>query len=273
MKPRFTVFIDESGDSGIGRVRSSETAKGASPYMTMGAALIANDSFEAVRRTLENIATDMGKKALHCSDLTHYQKIFAIREIAKHKKRLFGVISFKETLGGYKDQISQDNKKYYNKCAQYLLERVGWFMEYNNIPAENLDIVFEEGNFDYERLKIFLRKCQQKPNHTKTARLNNIKVSNISVMSKRDEPLLYMSDMVAHALYKCVDLQEKNHFISEPRYLRELGPRFFGDPKTGLVSGAGLYLVHKMSDLALDKDVEEVISGLRAEPRGTEPAA
>lgn len=169
MKQRFTLLIDESGDSGIAVVRSADRAKGASPYMTMGAALVSNDSLETVRDTLQRIAVDVGKKQLHCSELNHYQKIFFIREIAQHKKRLFGVLSYKDTLGNYKDTIEDDGKKYYNKCAQYLLERVGWFMEANSISPEQLDIVFEKGNFDYDRMKILLRKCQQKPAHSMTA--------------------------------------------------------------------------------------------------------
>ena len=234
--------------------------------MTMGAALIPNDSLQNVRDTLEQIRTVMGKKEIHCSELNHYQKLFLIREIHKHKKRLFGVISFKETLGGYKGAIDGNSKLYYNKCAQYLLERVGWFMEVSGIPPENLDIIFEKGNFDYGRMKNLLRKCQRNPAHSMTARLRYIKVDNISVKTKLEEPLLQMADLVAHALYKCVDKQDKNHFITEPRYLRELSPRFFGDPTTQTVSGAGLYLVHQLSDLNLDPEVEEMMNAMVAEP-------
>lgn len=259
MKQRFTLFIDESGDAGISKVRSATIASGASPYMTMGAAFISNDLRDSITATLDRLGIDFGGKALHCSSLGHYEKLHFIREMVQHKVRLFGLISYKDTLGTYKSEIEENSKKFYNKCAQYLLERVGWFMEATGIPADNLDIVFERGNFDYEKLYVLLRKCQQKPLQAMTARLNNIKVSNITTKTKGEEPLLQMADLVAHALYKCVDKQDKNHFISEPRYLRELGPRFFGHPTTRKVAGSGLYLVHKMSDLDLDPDVEEVI--------------
>lgn len=95
MKQRFTLFVDESGDSGIEVVRSDQQSRGASPYMTMGAALASNDSLEAIRSTLKRIAADVGKADLHCTNLKHFQKLFYIRELAAHKKRLFGVISFK----------------------------------------------------------------------------------------------------------------------------------------------------------------------------------
>lgn len=271
MKNRFTLFIDESGDSGIGTVRSAEVSRGSSPYMTMGGALIANSSLANARETLEQIRIDVGKKRLHCSDLDHYQKLFYIRCLAKHKKRLFGVISFKDTLGPYKDTIEENSKKYYNKCAQYLLERVGWFMSENQIPADNLDIIFEKGNFDYDKLKALIRACQKNPSHPMTVHLRQINVRNITVKSKIDEPLTQMADLVAHALYKCVDKQDKNHFITEPRYLRELAPRFFGHPETQAIAGAGLYLVHSIDDLELDPEVREVIGAMIAEPRSNAP--
>ncbi|MFG6283382.1 hypothetical protein [Sphingomonas sp. S6] len=139
-------------------------------------------------------------------------------------------------------------------------------MEKNDIPPENLTIIFEKGNFDYDKLRSFLRVCQRNPKHPMTSKLKNIAISNLSAKSKSEDSALQVADLVAHALYKCVDHQDKNHFISEPRYLRELGPHFFGNPESGKVSGAGLYLVHSASDLNLDKDVEEVISNMVATP-------
>ncbi|UYY78664.1 DUF3800 domain-containing protein [Sphingomonas sp. R1] len=229
-----------------------------------------------LRRSKRNLGAGPSgnrQKNLHCSNLDHFQKLHFIRRLSKHKKRLFGVISYKKTLGGYKDAIDDNHKLYYNKCAQYLLERVGSFMKENDIPSNNLNIVFEEGNFDYDKLRGLLYTCQRNPKHPNTALLSHIEVENISVKAKPEEPLLQMADLVAHALYKCVDKQDKNHFISEPRYLRELSPRFFGDPKTRSVAGAGLYLVHKIDDLDLDPEVKEVILAMLAEPRSNSPVA
>jgi hypothetical protein len=265
IQDRYTVFIDESGEAGIGRVRS-ETSGGASPYMTLGAALIHGQDRSAIEKSLGDIAGEFGKKALHCSKLRHYQLVHFARKITRHNMRLFGVISRKATLGTYKKSISENSNLYYNKCAQYLLERVGWFMEARGINPENLDIVFEKANFDYNKMRNFLWACQSNPKHVGTQKLKHIAVSRISVKDKKDEPLLQIGDLVAHALYRCVDKTALNYGITEPRYLRELGPHFFGHPDTNAVAGAGLYCVHSVDHLNVDSDVAEVMNGLVATP-------
>ena len=259
------LLIDESGEAGIGKVRSG-ASRGASPYMTLGAALIPSSSYAAFEDSLVKIRTDIKKKSLHCANLNHYQLLYFAREIQKQRMRLFGVISHKRTLGAYKDDIADDSSKYYNKCAQYLLERVGWFMKEREIPAECLDIVFEKANIDYEMMKNLLRKCQSNPKHTGTKNLKYIDIDNIVVKQKDEEPLLQLADLVAHALYKCVDKSDTNCNIPEPRYLRELAPDFFGHPKTQAVVGAGLFCVHSIKDLKLDHDVAETLASLVATP-------
>jgi len=263
MQARFTIFIDESGEAGIGKVRSGSSG-GASPYMTLGASLIRNHSRKAIEDTLDKVCTEIGKNPLHCSQLKHYQILHFVRQITQQQMRLFGVISRKATLGSYKAAIADDSSMYYNKCAQYLLERVAWFMEARKIPPENLDIVFEKANVDYDKMRNLLRTCQSNPKHANTKKLEHIDVSKIVVKKKSEEPLLQLADLVAHALYKCVDKQDKNFGIPEPRYLRELAPRFFGHPETQAVVGAGLYCVHSTRDLKLDSEVEEVFNSMVA---------
>ncbi|WP_188134286.1 DUF3800 domain-containing protein [Rhizobium sp. RU35A] len=265
MSERYTVFIDESGEAGIGKIRS-ETSRGASPYMTLGAVLIRNQSWVKITDALGRISADVNKSPLHCSQLNHYQILHFIRQIRKHQMRLFGVISQKSTLKEYKEVISEDSEKYYNKCVQYLLERVGWFMEARQIPRENLDIVFEKANVDYDSMCNLLRACQKTPKREFTKKLKNIDTYKISAKLKNEEPMLQVADLVAHALYKCVDKPEKNFGIPEPRYLRELSPLFFGNPDTQAVVGAGLYCVHNISQLNLDPDVAEVFMNMTATP-------
>lgn len=197
LKDRFTLVVDESGEAGIRNVRSDST-RGASQYMTLGASLISNRSRKAVEDTLNKISERFGKKSLHCSQLSHNQILHFVSEVTRRKMRLFGVISRKDTLGSYKSDIAGDSSMYYNKCAQYLLERVGWFIKVRKIPSENLDIVFEEANVDYEKMRNLLRKCQSDPKHLKTQKLQYIHVGNIVQKKKSEEPLLKLADLVAH---------------------------------------------------------------------------
>jgi hypothetical protein len=59
---------------------------------------------------------------------------------------------------------------------------------------------------------------------------------------------------------------QKGGWATEPRYLRELGPHFFGYPDTEKVLGAGLYCVHSTRDLKLDAYVEQLLGEMVANP-------
>lgn len=265
MNEHFTVFIDESGEAGIEKIRSA-SSKGASPYMTLGASVISSASADDINGLLEKVRGEIGKRTLHCSSLKHFQLLHLIRSLNEIRSRHFGVISRKGTLGTYREEIEADSGKYYNKCVQYLLERVGWFMESRRIPKKNLSIVFECANIDYEKMTYFLSLCQSKPRRPATKKLVFLDLDNISIRKKKEEPLLQLADLTAHVLYKCVDKEKRHHGIPEPRYIVELGPKFFGNPETNQVVGAGLYCVHSTADLQLDSDVETALKGLIALP-------
>lgn len=108
--------------------------------------------------------------------------------------------------------------------------------------------------------------AKNRPRHELTKKLKFIKVSNIFVKKKDEESLLQVADLVAHALYKCVDKSKSNYGIPEPRYLRELAPHFFGHPDNQSVVGAGLFCVHSPSSLKLDGEILEVLNSLVASP-------
>ena len=116
-----TVYIDESGDTGITKLRSRENSD-SSEYFAMGAMVIQQASEENAREQLEELQRNFKKKKLwkHSTDLTHPQKLKFCRATTNLNVRLFGVISYKPTLGQYKEEIDWDPHKFYNKCAKYL---------------------------------------------------------------------------------------------------------------------------------------------------------
>lgn len=257
----YTLFVDESGQAGITKIRSGEGG-GATPYMTLGAALVPTSAAAEINAALEKIAAKIGKPTLHCKDLNHTQRVYYARSIAEERILLFGVISLKSTLGWYKDTIKGDSKRYYNKCAQFLLEKVGRFMSTNDIAASRLSICFEEGNFDYPALRSLISKCRQNPQNAETKFLSRIEPMSIYAAPKADQPLLQLGDLAAHALFKCVDKTYGNFGIPEPRYLCELQRRFFSDPKTGRVEGMGNKTVHSLDAVKLDADIHQFIDGM-----------
>lgn len=259
----YTLYIDESGEAGIRNVRSGSSL-GASPFMTLGAVLTESRRKSEIERCLQRVQKLIGKRnGLHCAQLSHSQKVFYTRSIASQPVICFGLISRKGTLGNYGNRIGHNPRKFYNKCAQYLLERVGKFLQDFAIRADDVDVVFEEGLFDYATLRAFIGICQKNPKHPDTAYLRNINIAKLKSAKKSEESLLQLADLVAHSLYQTVHKSDKNHNIPEPRYLKELQHRFYADGKTGEVLSHGIKLVHELEDIKFDADVELFIRDLR----------
>lgn len=227
--------------------------------MVLGAALICNDDLEKVRKGMSKLTTKVGKKDIHCNKLSHSQKKFICRSLATAPITLFGVISKKHTLGTYKDKIDASHTMYYNKCASYLLEVVGKHQLEKGISPDLLDIVFEEGGYDYAKLRNLIRQSIKTPFHKNAENLAGIDPDRIVSKEKGDEALLEVADVVAHAIYKCTDKSEKMHGIPEAQYMSELLDKFYHHPKTGYIWGNGVKAVHDVKSLDLDEDVVRVI--------------
>ena len=258
------IFIDESGEAGISKVRT-DTSHGSSPYFVLAAAVMPQAVRIKAEKTLSAVEAAIPKKWSHATDLTHSQTVFWSREAAKVNLRFFAVISNKSTLGTYSDRIEKDPDKFYNKCAVYLLERIGKYLLAKGMAGEPPEVFFERRNHDYDAMRRYISKIKDNPLHSDA---NYLKVSNpfaIVARAKGEESLLKYADLAAHATYQCSNKTPSNHFIPEPRYLEEISARFGADEK-GRIIGTGIKCIHSLTDLGLDKDVEAKISKLRALP-------
>ena len=92
--------------------------------------------------------------------------------------------------------------------------------------------------------------------------LRNINADGIIDMPKGAETLLQLADLVAHALYKCVDKTYGGLLITEPRYLIEIKDKFYYNPKSLKILGAGIKPVHRIGQLKLDNDIENILMKL-----------
>jgi hypothetical protein len=205
MTETYTFYVDESGDSGTGKIRSGNQG-GASPYMTLGGVLVRDSDEQDLRQFLTDLMSEFRIKELHCADMNHQRKVHYSRKAAAQPFTCFGVISFKETLNEYKENIGDEYWKYYHKCAQYLLERLCLFLQQRKIPKEAVRVVFEDSNhIRLPKFRILISRCQKNPVRPQTALLSRIATANISTLAKTDAPLLCLGDLTAHALYQCVN--------------------------------------------------------------------
>ncbi|HBZ42730.1 MAG TPA: hypothetical protein DEO85_01430 [Maritimibacter sp.] len=260
---QYTLFVDESGQSGIKKIRTP-SSPGASPYMTLAGVLVPNIEKQEILGVLAALAEEFKKPDLHCSRLNHNQIVRFATEVAKLRVLCFGLISRKATLGNYADDIKKDDKLFYNKNAQYLLERVGAFMEEKSLTEAQLSVVFEEGNFDYGKLKSLIRACRRDPKRRQSRTLRFVNPSFIYSKPKKEEPLLQLADLVAHALFRCVDDGPSTHGVMETRYLSEISGKFYAQEDSRKVLGHGIYPVHTLSAIKVTDKVADFLKKMNS---------
>ena len=263
------IFIDESGDAGISTIRAPGKA-GSSDYFTMGAVLLQPAGIISANKLLDRLQEDFKKtkRWRHATDLSHGQRVHFCKEATKLHARFFGVISYKPTLGGYAGAIDWEPDKFYNKCAKYLLEKIGAYLSHVDPCLSEPRIVFENRNHDYGAMIRYLEKVKEKPLYTQSKALDRINPFGITSKEKGKEEVLRIADLVSYSLYSCVNKTPENFGNTESRYLRELAPRFAADEK-GRVLHTGIKCIHKVEDLNLDTAISKELAALRAMPRPT----
>lgn len=259
-----SVFIDESGEAGISKIRT-QNSPSASPYFVLAAAVMPNAVTISARSVLSDVETQISKNWNHATDLGHAQTVFWSRRAAELNLRFFAVVSNKNTLGPYSERIQRNPDKFYNKCAVYLLERVGKYLLAKGLGSREPVVVFESRNHDYDALRRYIGKIKDNPLHADAGYLRAFNPFSITALAKSDEPLLKFADLAAHAVYQCANKTLSNYSIPEPRYLEELSRRFGADEE-GRIIGNGIKCIHTLEQLQLDKDVEEKIRQMRAIP-------
>lgn len=259
-----SVYIDESGEAGIAKVRT-ETSGGASPYFVMAAAVMPRAVRIHANSILDQVIEAIPKQWAHATDLNHGQTVYWCRAAASVNLRFFAVISNKSTLGDYSQRIKKDPDKFYNKCAVYLLERVGQYLTAKGMVSSPPEVCFEAKNHDYDAMRRYIGKIKERPLHPDARYLKVFNPFAITAKSKAEEPLLRYADIAAHATYQCANKTKNNFRIPEPRYFEELS-RKFGADSTGTILNRGLKCIHRLEDLRLDDDVERKLRSLKAEP-------
>lgn len=261
-----TVYVDESGDTGVSKIRQAGQP-GSSDYFTMGAVVFQSATEIQARSLLNKLQRDFGKtkRWKHATDLSHIQRVHFCRELSRLHVRFFGLISYKPTLGKYKEFINFDPHMFYNKCATYLLERVGGYLASVDPNLTEPQIVFEERNHDYDMMIRYIGKCKENPIYPQSKMLCSINPFAITRKSKNEEDLLRIADMVSNSLYACVNKTPDNYGITETRYLEELANRFAAGQNCKILD-VGIKCIHDIQDLALDPPVGKTLKGLRSSP-------
>lgn len=263
MTKSFTLYVDESGDSGTSKIRSSKS-RGASQFMVLGGVLIEDNLKEQLASSLQQIREHLSLEYLHCQSLKHHKQVYCARAVGELDLTCFGVISDKKTLQGHSQIEGQEAFCHYNKCVQYLLERLCKYIEQEGIDPNLVSVVFEKtGALRLPQLIKFVDICVNNPWRPQSKILEILNTSKFIVQKKQDAPLLQYADLIANSLYQCVNKSRANCEIPETRYINELRTRFWGDPKSNLINGFGIKPIHNLGDLNLDVEVREFFCALK----------
>ncbi|MBW4982962.1 DUF3800 domain-containing protein [Mameliella sp. CS4] len=255
---RYTVFVDESGETGVYKVRNENTP-GASPYFVMGAAVLQPASSIVARKRLLDFKSTIAKsKWKHATDLAHNEKVLLARTLGKLPVRYFAVISNKATLKEYKDQIGADPHKFYNKCLKYLLERILEYLSTKGLNEDDLSVILERRNHDYDAMIRYFETVKHNPMYRQSKVFSNFNPFCITTRQKGEEDLLEIADFVSHAVYQLANKTQANFAIPEPRYFCEMSSRFAGDEKCNIL-GTGIKCIHSLAQLDLDDDVAKLL--------------
>ena len=105
-------------------------------------------------------------------------------------------------------------------------------------------------------------KIRNNPMHTEAKKLNAINPFSITFEKKKAEPLFFIPDFGAHALYQCFNRSPQNFGIPETRYLHELRNVFHRHEKTLKIDGYGIKYIQNINQLHADPDVSAFLKNL-----------
>ncbi|EBA07721.1 DNA topoisomerase IV subunit B [Sagittula stellata E-37] len=169
------------------------------------------------------------------------------------------MISNKATLKEYKDTINFDSQRFYNKCLKYLLEKVLSYLSDTDYNPNQLRVVLEERNHDYDAMLRYFEKVKKNPLYLQSQVFSGFNPFCITKLKKGQDEAMEVADFVSHAVYQLANKTIANFEIPETRYFTELSSRFAGDHSCNVL-GTGIKCIHTLEQLQLDPDVAALLA-------------
>lgn len=232
----FVVYIDESGDDGIGQFRRPGEG-GQSHWLVLSACVVRSDNDVSMVRWRDEITAAFPRKKtkeLHFRNLDHNQKVHACHVLAPKPIGLINVLSYKPTIKpgtSFEQACSAEKNVLYKYLLRYLLKKITDTLHRTclkeNIHAAKTKIVFSRrGGMDYanfiEYLE-YLRGLQESRGSWFPIQWEYIDNGLIYAEDHSRIAGLQLVDVAASAFACAV---EPNFYgRTEPRYARILDPR------------------------------------------------
>ena len=252
----FTVYIDESGDEGFGKLAAGPIG-GQSRWLSLGACIVTRENDLKLPKWRDDILARFPNKKtpdLHFKDLKHEQKIVVCQEIAKLPVGICLAMSHKITIPGGKYEKTFKQKGFlYNYLVRWLLERVSATCHRKAMPGQcTLKIVFSRrGGTNYQSMIEYFRLMKDGNEVMKPARRiawSTIDLNQIAVENHSKWAGLQFADCVTSAFASAVEPNAYGNY--EHSYADLLRARLLKNG--GIALNCGLTVVPSRAASALD---------------------
>lgn len=227
------VYIDEAGDRGVA-ARSSR-------YFVVSALIVDDASDANAREGLQRLRQILSRgpgETLHFRKLGHPQKVKSCQEVASLPLQcLTSVVLCKRTLNtpfpdGDLAYITQPDPMYL-WAIRLLLERISWFIR-DNGGGTSIVTFAHLKRFPAKKLHDYREALRRSPRgiHWPSFEGHRFRLGTPDSIE-----MLQIADICASALFKAVEPDQYGNI--EPRYLSELRPIIYRDPR-GRITSFGL---------------------------------
>ena len=234
--PSFKLYVDESGDPGLGR-------PGASAWFVLGGLVTRIPDSKIVLKLADDLLAQFGKSPrfeFHFEKMDHDQRVAITQKLGGERRfRMVAVAIHKPSLVD-PDKFG-DGDRLYNYALRLVLERVSWLCSAASSPPEGdrtLDLWLSyRGGLDHRAIHSYLRRLEQSPDSSGID-FTVVRPDQIHVELARNWRGLQFADAVASGTRRALEPHRLG--VIEDRYLRELGPALYKHKKHHRVFGYGL---------------------------------
>jgi hypothetical protein len=250
----YVAYIDESGDTGLEKIKRPDDPKGATEWLVLAAFVVKIEHDSKMVSWTQDIQVDFTSKRtdLHFNKLLDYKKSLVCAALAKKDCKCFVVMSNKRNIEKYKNpRLDENNKSWiYWFLARLLLERVTEYCE-DQTPQERrgidrLRIIFSRrGGLIYADFESYLTKLYlQSKIGSLVLNYKNIKWpvidwEEIRVLDHKERAGLQLADIIAGAFYQAVELNRGAQADCDPSCAKLL-KQLIAARSNGWVIGWGL---------------------------------
>ena len=267
-------YIDESGDTGLKRVKPIDTP-GASEWMVLSAVVIRRTHEADVVRWMKDICRPFRNHqrfGFHFRNLKPAKKLLVCEGIRKLPLRIFVVASNKKNMRGYLNPwaaLIPSNNWFYCWMTRVLLERVTFFVNSDSLARYGeprlLKIEYSNrGGLSYAQMDAYYTYLQ----HRVSIGRNELTMGDLSWQVMRrgllqvhqhdDRAGLHFADAAASSFFKACDKYDTGAI--DTQFAKLLEPRMgrFPDILDGQIAGYGVKLLPGLRSAKLDLDQTEI---------------